>query len=159
MSSTSSRTVASARRRFRPVRLALAVGTVLLIVGLGLVVADADSRLDAAERAVSFSAEEEAQLGEDAEGYIDYLQLSAFLRSMLVGTDVPTYEVRRLENADADDGFTIDESPQYVVAPMMISWHALPVTLPAFCGLALVLATLFFGAGRWHRRSAERSSN
>ena len=154
MSSMTSRAAASARRLRHPLRLALGLGVVLLLAGLGALAAEAQGRLDAAEVAVSFTPEESAAFGEDVDGLIASLQISALTRGLLTGADVARYRVEILESDDGNGGITIEEESQRVVSSQGMGWHAGPTTLPAFVGLLIILGSLFFGAARWHARRA-----
>lgn len=137
-------------------RLALGLGVVLLLAGLGALVMEAQGRLDAAEAAVAFTEEERAAFGEDADGLTASLQISSLTRGLLTGADVPRYRVVGLESDDGNGGVSIEEESPRIVSKLGMGWHAGPTTLPAFVGLLIILGSLFFGAARWHARHAER---
>jgi hypothetical protein len=133
-----------------------AVGTVLLLAGLGMLVMDAQGRLDAVERSIEFTADEAELSGEDANGLLTYLRSSSFMQSLTTGADVPTYTIHSM---DDEGGFSIEEDHQRVIYSMTPTWHLVPTTLPAFAGLSLMLGSLFIGAASWRRRALERSRN
>ncbi|GGF05504.1 hypothetical protein D9V28_15755 [Mycetocola zhadangensis] len=150
--------MASARR---PNFLAVMFGAGLLLFagGLGMVVADAQARIDAAESAISFTAEEREYFGGDIETTVESVRLGALFSSMYTGADVSKYEVEVEDARDGSSSTSIYPVTYRVILALNQGWHATPVTLPAFAGLALTVGALFLGAARWHRRAVRRSRN
>lgn len=132
------------------------MGAVLVVVGLGVLMSESQGRLDAADRSIEFMPGQDELSGGESDGMLNYLRFSALVQSLTLGTDVPTYEVRQM---DDEGGYSIEERHQRVVYSMTPTWHLVPTVVLAFAGLSLMLGALFIGAARWRRRHIERLRN
>jgi hypothetical protein len=124
----------------------------MLVAGTGLLFADAQARYDAAQRSVSFTAEESELLGPDADRIRDSLRSWSLFESLVMSSDVSSFSVEIQEGAGGTREVSVLQEAQSVLVPVRGSWHVPPVTLPAFAGLAVAVGGLFLGAMRWRRR-------
>ncbi len=123
----------------------------MLLVGTGLLFADAQARFNQAQRSVSFTAEESELLGPDADEIRDSLRRWSLFESLIMSSDVSSFSVEIQEGAGGAREVSVLQSAQSVLIPVRGGWHASPVALPAFAGLAVAVGGLFLGAVRWGR--------
>lgn len=116
-----------------------------------MLVVDAQTRLDAAERAVTFSAEEREVIGPVADRLLENIRLSSLVQSLFMSADVRTFSVEVYESNAGTREVSINEESPPVVVVFPGSWHPAPVALPAFGGITMIVGALFAWAVRWRR--------
>lgn len=151
MTSTSSDKPGIARRMGVAGVVAL-TGILLLLIGVGMVAAESQLRVDAATDAVHLTFDQLDQLSEAGIDDIGQGSYRDWLITVGMTTGGPMQKLV-LDISESDEGVMWSWAPEN--APLVSSpggWQPKPLAFVAFAGLALIIGSLFMAASRWRPR-------